>query len=92
MRYDPRNAICLCATCHYETTNKPKIHSNVFTRTLGGENRQITLELANGIRKLYKHDKDAIYKHYKQELEKIKKLRAQGHQGKIEIEIPEVLL
>lgn len=36
-RCDPRNAWCLCATCHFRFTAWPREHSQFITKTIGSE-------------------------------------------------------
>ena len=36
-RCDPRNAWCLCATCHHRLTLWPREHSRFITETIGSE-------------------------------------------------------
>lgn len=90
-RYDPRNLLCMCASCHASTTKDPHLHVETFRRIKGSEENQLNRQRAHSGERLKKHEKEEIYKHYKKELERIKQLRMNGVQGKIEIEIPEVL-
>lgn len=91
-RYDPRNAICSCSSCHRKTTEDHDYHVEQFTRIKGGETRRIMRELSQPGGKLKKWEKEEIYQHYKKELERIKQLRMDGVIGKIEIEVPKILL
>ena len=91
-RYDPRNAICSCSGCHRRTTESADDHVESFRRIKGSEVRQLMRELSNSRGRLKKFEREAIHKHYKRELGRIKALRMNGKVGKIEVEVPEVLL
>jgi len=46
----------------------------------------------NSMMKITKKDEELIFKHYKSEIQRIIKLRDNGVMGKIELEVPEILL
>ena len=91
-RYHPDNLICSCSGCHRKTTEDHYYHEKEFTRIKGGEVRQIMREMSHIGGRLKKADKELVYQHYKREFERIKQLRMDGVCGKIELEIPEILL
>lgn len=90
-RYDPRNLICSCSGCHRKTTEDHYYHEKEFTRIKGGEVRQLMREMSLPGGRLKSWERDEIRKHYQEELKRIKEMRMNGVQGKIELEIPEVL-
>ena len=90
-KLDPRNTALLCRACHFELTENPHDHVKFF-KQLKGEDYYIMEQMRHVKNMLKKHDKDEIYKHYLRELDRIKDLRFNGYQGKIELEIPEALL
>ena len=91
-RYDSRNAICSCSACHRKTTDDPHIHHDMMIRIKGSEEVQLNRERAHSGDRLKPAEKDDIRKHWQNEMVRIKDLRMEGKQGKIELYIPEILL
>ena len=91
-RYDSRNLICGCASCHTKTTQDPHYHREVFIRIKGSEEVQLNRERAHSGDRLKPWEKDEIRKHWMNEIKRMKQLRSDGVTGKIELEVPEILL
>ena len=90
-RWHPGNIVCLCRACHMRQTNDPFEHTS-FMRSYHGEGVQLMRELSQSLLKITKKDEKLILAHYKAEIKRIKQLRMDGVCGKIELEIPEILL
>ena len=91
-RYDPRNVVCLCRSCHMRMTADPDEHVT-FMKKHFGENYGLMRAIAKtGIDKLYASDIAAIEKHYKTVLEDMKSLRLMGEMKTLDIPVPDVLL
>ena len=91
-RYDPRNLACGCGRCHYYMTKDSHLHHENFVKLKGAEEVQLNRERAHSGERLKDFEKEEIYQHYKKELKRIQEKRKSGHIGKIEIEVPEILL
>lgn len=91
-RYDPRNLICGCASCHFATGKDPHKHAEDFIKIKGSEEVRLNRERAHSGDRLKPWEKDEIRAHYQNETKRIEKMRLSGVQGKIEIQIPEILL
>lgn len=90
-RWYPVNVAALCRACHLKQTNEPDLHVTFWKQFLGEDYGNMR-ELKNSLHKVTKKDEEAIHKHYKAELERIKELRMNGKVGPIELEIPGELL
>ncbi|MCP3675460.1 MAG: hypothetical protein GY829_13430 [Gammaproteobacteria bacterium] len=91
-RYDSRNLICGCAACHFATMKDPYLHAESFKKIKGVEENQLNIERARSGDRLKPFEKDEIRAHWQSELKRINKLRLEGVSGKIELEIPAILL
>jgi hypothetical protein len=83
-RYDPDNAICLCAGCHYKFTDHPTEFTYWLHEYLGDGHMEILREKVNRIKKWGKGEKDEMRKQYQGELKRIKYLRENGEVGRLE--------
>ena len=90
-RWHPLNTVCLCRACHMRQTNDPFEHTS-FMREYFGEDVDNMRTLGRSLQKVTKKDELLIVKHYKSEVQRIRELRMNGVQGKIEVEIPKELL
>lgn len=77
----PINAVCLCASCHATYTDAPTEWGRFVTGLLGEGQYQLLLERHNTTAKYSKADKNAIADHYRQEYNRLRKLRKEGAQG-----------
>lgn len=84
-RYDPDNALNLCAKCHREFTDHPTDFAHWLQEYLGEGHLDILREKAHSIKKWGKGEKDDMLKHYRAEVARIRKCRAEGQQGRIEV-------
>lgn len=64
----------------------PDEHTNLYLRIFGATAHQTLNEKANRIMRRRKADLEALHKHYKAELARLKELRAEGRQGRIDFE------
>ena len=78
-------ALALCAKCHRRYTDFPVEWGDFLRRYMGSENYDYAKRLAWEVRKYTKAEQLEIRKHYKEELERIKKLRADGVTGYIRL-------
>ena len=46
-RYDSRNLICGCASCHFATTKDPHLHAESFIKIKGAEEVRLNREPAH---------------------------------------------
>ena len=90
-RYDSRNLICGCAKCHFATGKDPYYHAECFRKIKGSEEVRLNRERAHSGDRLKPWEKDEIRDHWQSELARIKELRAEGVEGKIELIVPEIL-
>jgi len=78
LRHDPRNALCLCATCHHYFTDRPT-EWTVFVRKKIGDGVMDELQqLSNKVCKFPRGWKKEARKHYREEAARIKALRMAG--------------
>ena len=84
-RYDPDNALCLCAKDHYYFTDHPTEFAAFLRDYLGEGHLEIIREKSHSIKKWYKGEKDEMRKHYQQELKRIRADREKGIVGRIEV-------
>lgn len=77
-RYDPMNAVCLCAKCHYWFTDHPTEFTYWLHEYLGEGHMDILREKARGIKKWVKGEKDEMRKFYQSELARIRAARNSG--------------
>ena len=87
-RYDTDNVLCLCASCHAKVEEDPGLHTRVFTEIMGKgiaeiltERKQQAFKPVGGWKQ---YEKEAAA-HYRAEFESMRRLRADGVTGKIEI-------
>lgn len=88
VRFDPDNAEALCYGCHMLMGSRPHDHAERIREKLGDGLFQILLEKSNdsALGRLAKRSEAQIRKHYREELERMKELRAMGESGRIEFE------
>jgi len=86
VRYFLDNLTALCASCHKLLGESPPLHDAFQKKRLGEPRYEDLCRRAGGSSIKYtKHDKAEIKKHYKAELQRIRKLRKQGVTGRIEV-------
>lgn len=85
-RYDPDNAVCLCAKDHYYFTDHPTEFTRWLENYLGEGHLDILREKVNRIKKWYKGEKDEMLKHYKEQKKSLKEKRDEGEIGRIDFE------
>ena len=84
IRHDPINAFCLCAKCHFEYTDKPLEFATFTVQKIGQAMADQLSILARTVHKRPKGWEKEAKAHYRQELERMKLLRANGNTGYIE--------
>ena len=85
-RYDHRNALALCRSCHTKMAESPAEHIELYISIWGEEGYQALLDHYNRTDiRLRKADKLAIRAHWKGELARMHLLRMQGVNGVIEL-------
>lgn len=85
-RYDPDNAVCLCAKCHYWFTDHPTEFTYWLHQHLGDGHMEILREKVRAIKKWIKGEKDEMRQHYRKELERMRERRSNGEIGRIDFE------
>ena len=86
LRHDPRNALMLCASCHFYMTDRP-IEWTCFVRELLGHgivDELVRLSNDNTF-KTYKNWKVDARKHYRLERDRMKAAGAEDYSGRFEI-------
>ena len=78
-------AVALCAKCHRRFTDYPVEWADFLCRYLGHSNYEEAKRRAWECRKITKVEQLDIRKHYKEELKRIEKLRADGGTGNIRL-------
>lgn len=87
-RWEPLNAGAHCFACHQRLGENPVDFAKWIEEHIGRWLMDILREKAHQIVRLRKQDLEDIYQHLKAEYEKMLKLRAEGHRGRIEFESP----
>jgi hypothetical protein len=82
-RWCADNVICLCASCHFNFGTHPTEFTNWLREYLGQGYLDVLSERAHSIKKWTKHDKEEMYKHYKDEYKIMMKARNNGVEGRI---------
>lgn len=80
-RFYPDNLTALCATCHDYLGKHPDDHADFIRRLLGPVRYEWLRERKNKIFRYRAEDKKAMRKHYAEELERLRELRADGATG-----------
>jgi len=83
------NGLCLCASCHAEVEHDPGLHNRLFEKIMGAGLAEILTEKKHKAFKPlegWKEYEKGAGKHYKKELERMRELRKQGIEGRIEFE------
>lgn len=84
VRYDPLNALTICARCHKHLGENPYEHTKLITRIIGQVQMEILQEKSRRIMRRRKADLEEMHQHYKTELRKLKDRRANGEGGRLE--------
>ena len=84
-RYDTDAISCHCGTCHHYLEDRPDEHTRWFISEYGEEYLDRIREKHNQLYKFKPGEKEAMYKHYKFEREKVKNKRMDGKTGYIKI-------
>jgi len=82
-RWCADNAICLCASCHFEFGTHPTEFTAWLRKYLGEGYLDMLNERTRAIKKWTKHEKEEMYQHYKAEHIEMLKQRAKGVTGRI---------
>ena len=90
-RYDPRNLLCLCFSCHSLVDSNAYEKIQTFTKIHGEENCELMRYRFNQAFKPPKGFKDEIYAHYKEEQKRLKSERMENCNILFNIEIPPIL-
>ena len=88
VRFDSGNAFCHCYACHVRFGSNKDLQ-NVHAREKFTEHELALLKERkndNRLGKLARKSQKEITKHYRQEYDRMRKLRAKGHNGRIEFE------
>ena len=84
-RYDLHNLSCLCGACHKHLGDRPSEHAIWFKANVGDYIFEEVEHRHWQTRRWKKWEKDEMLKHYKLELERVKKLRSEGVTGFIRV-------
>jgi hypothetical protein len=85
-RYSPENAFAHCFTCHQRLGSDPVSFALWAEARMGPEKVKALSTKAHMTLKLAKVDKAYIADHYRKELKRLNKLRAEGKTGYIQLE------
>jgi len=85
VRWFPDNLLCLSASAHDFVGKNPDAHVALMRRVLGDARYEWLRERKNRIYRYRGPDKTAMRKHYSNELERLRAMRAQGVTGYIEV-------
>lgn len=84
-RWFPDNLFAHCFGCHQRLGGNPVAFRDWAVQRLGeGAFDNLTLRARRPM-KYTKADKEEMYQHYKAELERLRKLRKEGHTGYLEV-------
>jgi hypothetical protein len=84
-RWFPDNCTCLSAAAHSYLGDRPDAHAAFIRRHLGDVRFEALQERNRRIFRYRERDKTDMRKHYRNELERLRALRADGATGPIEI-------
>lgn len=84
-RWFPDNCVCLSAASHDYLGKNPDEHDAFMRRHLGDTRYEMLRERKRQIFRYRPHDKKAMQKHYRDELERIRELRVKGVCGPVEV-------
>ena len=86
LRWDLMNLISGCHGCHRRMTENPLEFTDWLLKRFGQGYMDILREKRNLVKRWKPWEKDEMYRHYKSELARVRKLRAEGVQGHIQVE------
>lgn len=84
-RWSPENVFAHCFTCHTRLGGDPVTFSTWAASVMGPKKLEALRTKAHMTLKVSKADKAYITAHYRRELERLKDLRGQGHNGFIHL-------
>lgn len=84
-RWEIDNLSCLCAACHKRLGENPDEHTIFIASKLGAYRLDRLIRKGNQSRKWREDEKAEMYRHYKNELERIKHWRLMGDNNYIEV-------
>lgn len=85
-RWYPDNALCICKSCHSKLGKDPIAHAALIRGILGDTRHNMLTERINNTKiKYYKNDKRNMARHFREETRRIRKLREEGYQGRIDL-------
>ena len=84
LRHDPRNAMCLCSTCHHYYTDRPMEWTAFVRKTCGDVLMDELVRLSNEVCKFPKGWKVEARAHYRKEMERLKAARAENYMSRFE--------
>lgn len=88
-RYMMENGLCLCASCHARVEEDPYLHNKLYSEIWGEGMAELLSQLKHEPYKppmTWKEFEKQATKHYKKEFERMRGLRLEGEQGRIEFE------
>jgi hypothetical protein len=83
-RWDPANAFSHCYGCHSHFEQNPGLFQRWYVERMGETTEQAIVEKGRQITHWKKHDLEDIHKHLVGELKRMKSLRKDGVDGRIE--------
>jgi|TARA_R110000824_G_scaffold71349_2_gene182667 hypothetical protein len=89
-RYNIHNATSHCRGCHQKLGSNPILFTERIKKILG-DKFDFMKRATNEVIKLDRTEKDAIRKHYMNEIKRLTELRKQGVMGVIEVTVPLLL-
>jgi hypothetical protein len=88
VRHDPDNAFCHCYGCHSIFGSDKEVQQKEYNRVFGGGLYDMLVQKKNDSSRgrVAKRSNKEMAKHYKAEFERMRGLRLEGEQGRIEFE------
>ena len=78
VRWDPRNAWCLCAECHLAVDTCAYKKAQLINKTIGGGIAELLAEKARFVPRYRDIDKREAVQHFKDEYQRLRELREKG--------------
>lgn len=88
-RWHPMNALAHCIGCHRKLGSEPVQMTRHAEKLLGREVVEAVHAIAMRPSPVPKWQRDRLYDHFKEELKRLRQLRAEGVQGRIEFTAPD---
>lgn len=88
IRYHPLNAFAHCLNCHDYLGKNPLVFAEWVKGRLSDQDYERLKYLASRPTRFTKWDKEMIHSHYKEEKQRLQRLRREGARGRLEFHLP----